>query len=75
MRVKVCGGKSDGTYNLPLHVFALFIVLFQSILCSFKPFELLRNPFASPIVSLLGVGWEPLYSVGPGVTVSGGELT
>ncbi|PWW78825.1 Zinc/iron permease [Tuber magnatum] len=45
----VCGGKSDGTYNLPLHVFALFIVLFQSILsCSFplivKRFPQLRVP-------------------------------
>ncbi|CUS12170.1 unnamed protein product [Tuber aestivum] len=45
----VCGGKSDGTYNLPLHVFALFIVLFQSILsCSFplivKRFPQLRAP-------------------------------
>ncbi|KAL7269885.1 hypothetical protein RUND412_007428 [Rhizina undulata] len=28
----VCGGKTDGTYNLPLHVLALFIVLVQSIL-------------------------------------------
>ncbi|PUU82535.1 Zinc/iron permease [Tuber borchii] len=45
----VCGGKSDGTYNLPLHVIALFIVLFQSILsCSFplivKRFPQLRVP-------------------------------
>ncbi|RPA96193.1 Zinc/iron permease [Choiromyces venosus 120613-1] len=45
----VCGGKSDGTYNLSLHVLALFIVLFQSILsCSFplivKRFPQLRVP-------------------------------
>lgn len=45
----VCGGKSDGAYNLPLHVLALFIILFQSILsCSFpllvKKFPAVRVP-------------------------------
>ncbi|KAF8246856.1 Zinc/iron permease [Wilcoxina mikolae CBS 423.85] len=45
----VCGGKTDGAYNLPLHVLALFIILIQSILsCSFplivKRFPQLRVP-------------------------------
>ncbi|CAZ84476.1 unnamed protein product [Tuber melanosporum] len=40
----VCGGKSDGTYNLPLHVFALFIVLFQSILSCSVPLIVKRFP-------------------------------
>ncbi|KAI5846912.1 Zinc/iron permease [Tricharina praecox] len=32
----VCGGKTDGVYNLPLHVLALFIILAVSVLaCSF----------------------------------------
>ncbi|KAI5798984.1 Zinc/iron permease [Geopyxis carbonaria] len=40
----VCGGKTDGSYNLPLHVLALFIILIQSILSCSVPLLVKRFP-------------------------------